>query len=651
MSLRLSIFLKALRELGPTQVGLLALYRLGLMTGHYRRAERKERGEENSFSLRSLFAVPPREKILSTLADEGKARLLVEANEIVENERVRLFGGEPVDLKLGPAAPLLHWTEYETNPAPLFPDIKLIWEPARFGWATVLARAFYLTGDEKYAESFWKYFELFVENNPLYLGPNWISAQESALRLIAWTFCWHLLREAKATTPGREQKLSRAVAQHAERIPATLIYARAQNNNHLLSEAAGLYTAGLFLPDHPNAERWRDLGIKWLGWGFENQIDLQGEYVQHSTNYQRLILQLALWVCAINAATESPGAFAPSWLDKNKLALAAQWLAALVDPVSGHIPNLGANDGAYIFPVSSLPFDDYRPVVQAASLAFCDRPALESGSWDEMALWFYAKGFKPVDLQPATFDPSTILRASLKISTKHSWAYLRAVHFDSRPSHADQLHVDLWWRGLNVAQDAGTFRYNDDAPWDNALACTRAHNTVSVDDADQMTRAGRFLFLDWAQARILERTPFKIATAHNGYRRFGVTHQRTLSFTAGQWIVRDGLTNRKQLKHTFTLHWLLPDWEFEMIESGAGIRLKSPYGWITLRINLQPFNLHPLVSLARAGEVIDGEAQPDPTRGWVSPTYETKQPALSLACKVVSSGNVNFISEFNFPEE
>ena len=33
----------------------------------------------------------------------------------------------------------------------------------------------------------------------------------------------------------------------------------------------------------------------------------------------------------------------------------------------------------------------------------------------------------------------------------------------------DQLHLDLWWRGLNIAQDAGTYLYNADPPWDNPL--------------------------------------------------------------------------------------------------------------------------------------------------------------------------------------
>ena len=66
------------------------------------------------------------------------------------------------------------------------------------------------------------------------------------------------------------------------------------------------------------------------------------------------------------------------------------WLLALMDSESGRTPNLGANDGAYIFPLTVLPFDDYRPVVHAAARLFLDYD-LPHGAWDEMALWFGAQ--------------------------------------------------------------------------------------------------------------------------------------------------------------------------------------------------------------------------------------------------------------------
>ena len=133
------------------------------------------------------------------------------------------------------------------------------------------------------------------------------------------------------------------------------------------------------------------------------------------------------------------------------------WLLSLMDFDSGRTPNLGANDGAYIFPLTVLPFADYRPVLHAAARAFLDYD-LPRGPWDEMALWFDDTGRGPRGASPCRVIWAT------RCTARQSWAYFRTAQFTSRPSHADQLHLDLWWRGLNVAQDAGTYLYNAEAP-------------------------------------------------------------------------------------------------------------------------------------------------------------------------------------------
>jgi len=369
---------KILRDLGPEQTGLYALYKLSLRLGLFRNAPRPQT-TERCLLITDHFLPPSRESILAALGSEGKRALLREANEIAAG-RVRLFGGDPVELNLASSAPLRHWADYETGRAAVDGDIKFIWEPARFGWATVLARAYYVSGREKFAESFWNHFETFASANPAYQGPNWISAQEAALRVIAWTFCLPLLRESESTTEPRLRAMGEAIALHAERIPPTLIYARSQNNNHLLSEAAGLITAASVLPNHPHAKRWKSLGEKWFNRGLEKQIDSYGEYSQHSANYHRLMLQLALWVGQIGNLTYGP-------LARKNLSRASHWLASMLDSESGGVPNLGANDGAYILPLTVCPFADYRPVVQASARAFLNYD-LPGGVWDEMSLWF-----------------------------------------------------------------------------------------------------------------------------------------------------------------------------------------------------------------------------------------------------------------------
>ena len=86
------------------------------------------------------------------------------------------------------------------------------------------------------------------------------------------------------------------VEAHACRIVPTIAYAKAQNNNHLLSEAVGLFTAGAFLNNHPKSKFWKEKGFNLFYQAIQKQIDENGEYVQHSTNYHRMMLMLSLWM-------------------------------------------------------------------------------------------------------------------------------------------------------------------------------------------------------------------------------------------------------------------------------------------------------------------------------------------------------------------
>ncbi len=649
MAKKFLVGLKYLFQFGLRPLAWYGLYKFGLLTGHYKRLDRRPQTADRPLStVHRLFSLPTPDQLSQTLGEEGKAALLKEADEIVSGQ-IRVFG-ELASLDFTHQKPLLHWTEYEKNVERLtlnvsYNDIKYIWEPARFGWAFTLGRAYHLTQDEKYAQAFFNYFEAFTQSNPANLGAHWMNGQEVAIRLMSLVWCAHVFSQMPQSTNSQStdrqftnyQLLITSLHHHAARLPATLPYARSQNNNHLVTEAAALYTAGLFL-DNPN---WRNLGWKWLNWAFQNQIGGYGEYIQHSTNYHRLMLQTALWINLIKRE-----AFPTK--TAQALGRSAHWLFSLLDNESGLTPNLGANDGALIFPLSFSSFEDYRPTVQAAARAFL-RTSLPSGAWDELSLWF---GLKPAD---RVADSRAYLTDNLR--GKNSWAYLRASHFKSRLAHIDQLHLDLWWRGLNITQDAGTFLYNAPPPWDNPLVTTRVHNTVTVDGRDQMTRAGRFLVLDWASAHSKnlietdENILGRIRAHHRGYG--SVKHERTVTvYRDERWLVEDKLTSPRRRPHTYRIHWLLPDWEYQLEETEPAVRLrlKSPHGWVALSIQ-STFNVQrSTLSLSRAAELLHGQRDVLPYEGWVSRHYGKKSPALSLVFEVISEFHVTINSEFIFPQ-
>ncbi len=683
----------ALRELGLRKVGLYSLYQIGLRTGWIQRRTRQTAYSRWPVAIEQWGPLPDA-AYLRRLLDGQLETLLAEADSIAAG-RVTIFGQVETDLEAVPPASLRHWSRFGSarlNGR----DIKFCWEPARFGWVFTLGRAYHLSAEERYPEAFWKYLQVFLLANPPNLGPNWVSAQEIGIRLLALIFAARIFAGSPHSTRQQIQALGGAIAAQARRIPVTLAYARAQDNNHLLTEAAALYSAGLFLPDHPQAPRWRKMGWKWLHRGLQSQIAPDGTYMQQSTNYHRLMLQTALW--ALRLARQAGQPFPRK--SRLRLAAATNWLLALTDPQTGRVPNLGANDGAYLFPATVCPYEDYRPVLQAASLAFLGAPAFAPGPWDEMSEWFRVGGPQPKaevlkgragarhaglegrDLHPPAWEkpgefPGEGLAASmppakedrrrstrtasrepspspgLPLIIRHgslaSHAYLRAARFNHRPGHADQLHVDLWWQGLNIALDPGTYLYNARPPWQNALASAFHHNTLTINGQDQMTPAGRFLYVDWAQARLLERTSASITAEHDGYeRKLGLIHRRALGAVDGGWRVRDSVLpagRSKRLRFqgspspdplfSICVHWLLPDWSWRLEDDILQVR--SPRGWVRLAVSC-PSIAASDVRLVRAGERLHGSGSARPTHGWFSPTYGIKEPALSFA--IVFRGRV-----------
>jgi hypothetical protein len=202
-----------------------------------------------------------------------------------------------------------------------------------------------------------------------------------------------------------------------------------------------------------------------------------------------------------------------------------------------------------------------------------------------------------------------------------------------------------------------------------------------------MTQAGRFLWLDWAQAEVLEKIidhdgKRAIITArHTGYQSLGLTHQRTIICESSlRWIVKDDLlpvgvkfsareagpnktSTQKEPVHPYRarLHWLLPDWSWEietkLDNTEIGLKIRSPLGWISIQVGIQSATKsneqlpETSIQLVRAGELIHGTGSVSPVDGWVSPTYGYKIPALSLAIESGSELPLTMITTWNFPSE
>jgi asparagine synthase (glutamine-hydrolysing) len=545
----------------------------------------------------------------------------------------RFFSGDPVAVGWPPAWhrhpatgeewPRVHWTRLpDFGPT----DVKWLWELGRFGIAWTAVRAWWLTGDDRHAVTFWDLVESWRSANPPNRGVHWMCGQECALRALAWCFGLFGLLDAPATTPERVTTLVEMLAAHGDRIEANLGYAVSQKNNHAINEALGLWTIGTVFPFLAAARRWEAKGRDVLEREAVRQVYDDGAYVQHSVNYHRLVLQSYAWALTLGRLAGRP--FSAGVVERYRRC--ARLLGQLVDGTSGHAPNHGANDGALLFRLDGCDFRDHRPSLALASWVAERRRVLPAGPWDELAWWLCGDEAAAAAIDPVPgHDVAAETGGYYTLRGLETWGFMRCCAYRDRPAQADLLHVDLWWRGTNVVADPGTFAYTGVRPWDNGLAGTDAHNAVTVDGIDQMRRGPRFVWFGWPTGRVLHHGRIGdgvklIEAEHDGYRgRTGVMHRRALLLAGDRlWVVVDDVLGAGS--HDVSSHWLFPGAKATDSARGA-LYLDTPAG---------PCSIETFTLRARGGvdrprrELVHGD--PDTTRGWCAFRYGHREPALSV---------------------
>ncbi|MBL8100549.1 MAG: alginate lyase family protein [Anaerolineales bacterium] len=542
----------------------------------------------------------------------------------------------------------LHWSQISDDSNT---DIKFIWEPNRFAFFYTLVRAYSATQDEKYPQAFWGLIDDWAKHNPANTGANWKDGQEIALRLMAWIFGYYAFLNSPSSTPERIVNFTIFVAAQTERIYKNIDYAISTKSNHTISEAFGLWMVGLLFPELKDSEKYFSLGKKILEEEIK-QIFPDGSYAMYSLNYHRFILHIYLYAIRLGEINQSP----VSSLVYQKVESSINYLSQLIDPETGQIPFYGSNDGALVLPLNNCDFTDFRPLLQLGSYITKRELLFESGAWDEDIFWLYGETLTAKSAKNAKKELNLselgVLRGDsfsdggiYVLHNANSKAIIHCRDFKSRPSHADQLHLDLWLGNQNIAIDAGTYLYSGEGIWRNGLAHTSAHNTVTVDDKDQMNMVSRFTWTNWSKGKILQNNKKIWQGEHDGYQP--VTHQRkVIALENDRWLVIDNLFAKES--HLYKLHWLLRDCNYGMQELAPvkfQVYLNYPTSKLVdskIKMQVGILNGKADLSIIRADE--------NSTRGWRSRYYGHKEPAISVLLEA-NQPQVTFWTFFGFEED
>jgi asparagine synthase (glutamine-hydrolysing) len=512
-------------------------------------------------------------------------------------------------------------------------DVKLGWEVGRFPQAYVMARnaAFVPESAFDLSASFFSQIRSFLDCNPSCRGIHWNSGQEIALRMMAWLFGLHVFSHTCRIPTDLQADIGKYISTCGTHIAQHIEYARdSVYNNHLLSEALGLYIAGRVLPDSETGRGWAVEGRRLLEQEADRQIYPDGGYLQQSHNYHRFAIQMYVWAHAFAKAHGDPVPI--SWI--RALERSLDLLLAHHNPTDGRLPNYGANDGSLPLPMSTCDFSDFRPTLQAVSVMTRQERLFHPGPWDEMATWFHGP-----DALNLPFRKPRRTSVSFSYTGYHilrgrkpeNFGAFRCGKILDRFSQIDMLHLDLWWRGHNVFVDPGSYLYNGPEKWHNHFVRTGSHNTVKVDNQDQMLHFRKFKCLYWTSAKLLsfeDNADWTLCVGeHYGYQRHPgrCVHKRSVLFLKDDfWVVVDRIEGSGT--HRIRLHWLGGDFPYRSgLDGQTSLQLETPDG---------PFYLAVFDAVGRplSGEIVAG--QDDPPRGWLSRYYAEKVPVPSLSIEV-----------------
>jgi hypothetical protein len=597
----------------------------------------------------------------------GEAAKIIAAAEQIQRRIFDLLGSGPqqlpelpwhVDFKSGYAwDPHTHHREIRYGNQPGV-DVKVPWELSRFQHGIVLGQAYWLTGEEKYAEEFKQQFLDWNEKNPCRFGVNWACAMDVGIRTVNWIWAFFFFRRSPALDEQFIRSFLHSLYLHARFIRSNLEYRTATvngsdrrlNSNHYLSNLIGLLYIGLMFPELDTSGDVEfaksELCTEILEQTYPDGVDYE-----HSTFYHRLVTEIFLSGLLL---LKRNGHALPAAVEERLQAM-AEYIADYLRP-DGTAPQIGDADNGRLHPLAVRDMSDHRyiPIVVAETYG---REDLRIVDRDIEVLWWIGSppesgGVAPsgVGVVPPRKTNST--RASRTYAGSR-FAILRCAHahtfVSAAPicmhglgshSHNDILSFEYWSQGRAWIVDPGTYLYTPDPAARNYFRSTEAHNTVRIDqkEINPIVPDRLFQLPDHAPVKCNNWTDnpacVEFEAEHTGYE---VVHRRRFRMDkrTGDLDIEDSFTGNDSHEFEWFFH-VSPGTQAELTTAGFVLRANDLS--ITLLYD-------------------DTALQCENTGGWYSPSYGIRErapvvvlrarrvPPLKLGLRIVNNYAPDFRHE------
>ncbi|MEX0173799.1 heparinase II/III family protein [Streptomyces sp. LMG1-1-1.1] len=653
MTMSAGWYLRRLSRMGPREVG-------GRVSDAVRRRRwRSALPECPPVSGARFTAVLPAGTLDAVPSDAAK-RLVAEADRLMAGH-AEFFGVERDDLvdpdwcrdpKTGRRAPWGYAFDVPYRDEEAVGDIKQIWEPSRHQYLTVLAAAYAVTGDERYAERVAEHLRSWWAANTPLRGVHWTSGIELGIRLLSWVWVRRLLDGwPGAAGLFEDNPVARRQIWHHQRWLAAFPSRGSSANNHVIAEAAGQFAAACAFGWFPSSARWRADAMRSLDRHLRANTFLSGLNRELATEYHGLVLELGL---AAVAEADAAGVPVPATVRLVLLRM-TDALAAVVDDRL-RPPRQGDADDGHGLIVDGAGTERWGSLLATGDAVFGRLPWWPAVTGTDVRTPLLAAlvrpyaeaGGAPAVSRPAA-RPDHFADAGMTILRGPEGIWCRC---DAGPhgflsiaahAHADALSVEVRHDGVDVLADPGTFCYHGQPEWRGYFRSTLGHNTLSLDDADQSVSGGPFLWTRHASSRVLVADTAggagggtaRWSAEHDGYQPS--VHRRTVELTAesGELTVVDEVDGpRRAVRLAFHLGPAITaelegsravlTWTRDGEDRSAVLDLPGELSWRAHR----------------------GESEPP--LGWYSAGFGRKEPATTLVGTGFTDGAQGFTTVLGF---
>jgi len=425
-----------------------------------------------------------------SLTGDTTQRIIKEASDALKNE-VDLLGSGPIslgeaidwslDYKVSFAWPKRYFRSISYADLGKPNDVKFPWELSRMQWMIPLGQAYLLTQDEKYAQKVKDLILSWIQENPYACSVNWACTMDVALRLIVWTWFFHVFKESASwADPTFRSDFLRSLYLHGL-FTSRHLEKSDVNGNHYTADAAGLVFAGLFF----GHDAWHHQGWSIL----ENEIKLQifedGVDFEASIPYHRLVQELFFFP----ALYRMKQGFEISDFYKDRL-LKMAYFTAHYARLDGSAPVWGDADDARVLPFGEQDLNDHRYLIGLIGTTFSSKDLLSlwSGSNTEM-LWVFGETLplrdKPkIHLVSKSFPDGGFY--VMRDQHNHVFIDCGPLGLKGRGGHGhnDILSFEAILEHTPLIVDPGAYVYTSDYIERNRFRSTAYHNTPQIDDEE-----------------------------------------------------------------------------------------------------------------------------------------------------------------------